>query len=133
MAISEDPPGSPSGPATDLIVNFTQTAQGLFRAGGVELTLQAVVDLAVATIEGCDFAGVFVLRAGNVTTPVKTDAVVAELDARQIGGKEGPCLDCIAQGPHLRRGPGRRSPMASLWAQRRRLRGAQRPGPVPDG
>ena len=97
MAASEDAPARPAGPATDLIVDLTQTAQGLFRAGGVELTLQAVVDLAVATIEGCDFAGVFVLKAGKVTTPVKTDAMVAQLDDCQIGGKQGPCLDCIAR------------------------------------
>jgi hypothetical protein len=98
MAASEDAPARPAGPATDLIVDLTQTAQGLFRAGGVELTLQAVVDLAVATIEGCDFAGVFVLKAGKVTTPVKTDAMVAQLDDCQIGGKQGPCLDCMAEG-----------------------------------
>jgi LytS/YehU family sensor histidine kinase len=98
MSGREDVPDLPAGPATDLLVNFAQTAQGLFRAGGVELTLQAVVDLAVATIEGCDFAGVFVLKAGTVTTPVNTDAVVAELDGRQIASKEGPCLDCMAQG-----------------------------------
>jgi len=41
---------------------------------------------------------VFVLKAGKVTTPVKTDAMVAQLDDCQIGGKQGPCLDCMAEG-----------------------------------
>ena len=98
MAARDDFPASQAGHTTELILNFTQTAHGLFLAGGVELTLQAVVDLAVATIEGCDCAGLFVLKAGRVTTPVHTDTVVAELDALQINGHEGPCLDSIAQG-----------------------------------
>jgi hypothetical protein len=98
MAARDDFPASQASPTTELILNFTQTAHGLFLAGGVELTLQAVVDLAVATIEGCDCAGLFVLKAGRVTTPVHTDTVVAELDALQINGHEGPCLDSIAQG-----------------------------------
>jgi GAF domain-containing protein len=98
MNAGDDFPASLAGPTSDLILNFTQTAQGLFLAGGVELTLQAVVDLAVATIEGCDFADLFVLKAGRVTTPVGTDPVVAQLDALQLGVGEGPCLDCMAQG-----------------------------------
>jgi GAF domain-containing protein len=101
MAASDNIPASTAGPTSDLIVNFTRTAQGLFQAGGVELTLQAIVDLAVATIEGCDFAGLFVLKAGRVTTPVNTAPVVAELDALQLDGHEGPCLDCMAQGTAL--------------------------------
>jgi GAF domain-containing protein len=101
MAWSDDVPASQAGPTTDLIVNFTRTAQGLFQAGGVELTLQATLDLAVATIEGCDFAGLFVLKAGNVTTPVHTAPIVAQLDALQLSGQEGPCLDCMAQGTAL--------------------------------
>jgi GAF domain-containing protein len=98
MTASEDAPALAAGPTSDLIVNFTVAAQSLFQAGGYELTLRAVVDLAVATIEGCDLAGVFVLKAGRITTPVYTDALVTDLDTRQIGGKEGPCLDCMAGG-----------------------------------
>jgi hypothetical protein len=45
MAASEDPAVPPSGPTTDLIVNFTRTAQSLFRAGGVGLKLQACAGL----------------------------------------------------------------------------------------
>jgi hypothetical protein len=101
MTVSDDPDVSPAAPASELIANFTQTAQGLFQAGGVELTLRAIVDLAVATIEGCDFAGLFVIKAGRVTTPVHTAPVVAELDDLQIRGNQGPCLDCMARGTAL--------------------------------
>ncbi len=34
MATSDDVTATPPGPASDLIVNFTRTAQSLFQAGG---------------------------------------------------------------------------------------------------
>ncbi len=55
----------------------------------------------MATIESCDFAGLFVLREGRVTMPVNTGPVVAELDAFQLESHQGPCLDCMAQGTVL--------------------------------
>lgn len=85
-------------PAAELIVNFTRTAQALFLAGGVEATLQAVVELAEATIEGCDFAGICLLQAGQLATPASTDTVVGEVDTLQLTAGEGPCLDALAQG-----------------------------------
>ena len=53
-----------SDPTSELVVAFARKSRALFVAGGVEATLRAVVDLAVATIEGCDFAGIFVLPRG---------------------------------------------------------------------
>ena len=97
MAGSDDLIASEAGPTSALVVNFTRVAQGLFLAGGVELTLQAVVGLAVATIESCDFAGIFALKAGRGTTSAHSDPVVAELDALQLRLREGPCLDSIAE------------------------------------
>lgn len=85
-------------PTAELTTAFSRTAEALFSAGSVKATLQSVVDLAVATIEGCDFAGIFLLRDDTVTTPVHTDPVVAEVDALQQAAGEGPCLDAIAQG-----------------------------------
>jgi hypothetical protein len=98
MAGNDDLIASEAGPTSELITNFTRMGQGLSLAGEVELMLQAVVDLAVATIEGCDFAGLSVLKMGRVTTTVHTAAVVAELDALQLSAHQGPCLDCMAQG-----------------------------------
>jgi GAF domain-containing protein len=79
------------------MANFARTARALFLAGGVEATLRAVVNLAVATIEGCDFAGVFVLEKGRVTTPVGTGTLVGTIDGLQLRAQEGPCLDVIAR------------------------------------
>lgn len=45
--------------------------------------MQQVVDLAVSTVEGCDFAGIFVLDGDKVITPVATDPIVVEIDALQ--------------------------------------------------
>jgi GAF domain-containing protein len=82
----------------ELSRNVSETAQVLFTAGTVSGTLSSVVDLAVATIDGCDFAGIFLLDGGVVTTPAHTDPLVIEVDALQQRAAEGPCLDAIAHG-----------------------------------
>lgn len=82
-------------PTTELIARFSETASALFSAGGVIDTLQQVVDLAAETIEGCDFAGVFLLGGDSITTPVHTDPLVVEIDALQRQCEEGPCLAAI--------------------------------------
>jgi GAF domain-containing protein len=84
-------------PLSALTSNLTETAQILFAAGSVHDTLAQVVAVAVHTIEGCDFAGLFLLEAGVVVTPVRTDSVVEEIDALQRESGQGPCLDAIAQ------------------------------------
>ena len=80
-----------------LTANLSETAQILFSAGGVHDTLEQVVAVAVHTIEGCDFAGLFLLEGGVVVTPVHTDQVVEEIDTLQRESGQGPCLDAIAQ------------------------------------
>jgi GAF domain-containing protein len=82
---------------TELAASFSETARILFSAGSVVDTLGAVVDLAVVTIEGCDFAGLFLIVDDVVTTPVHTDPIVVEVDALQQQTGEGPCLDAISQ------------------------------------
>lgn len=85
-------------PTNELIGGFSETALALFSAGGVIDTLQRVVDLAAETIEGCDFAGVFLLSGVSITTPVHTDPLVVEIDTLQHQCEEGPCLAAIAHG-----------------------------------
>jgi hypothetical protein len=93
-----DTPDDPQShdPTAELDASLAEMAQVLFAAGDLEHTLQSTVDLAVATIEGCDYAGIFVLVGGTVSTPVHTDPIVIEIDALQHGAGEGPCLDAIA-------------------------------------
>jgi ANTAR domain/GAF domain len=80
----------------ELSRNVTESAQVLFTAGGVSSTLSSLVDLAVATIDGCDLAGIFLLDGDVVTAPVHTDALVIAVDTLQHRAGEGPCLDAIA-------------------------------------
>jgi hypothetical protein len=85
-------------PTTALTSDFSQIAQILFSAGGVEETLAQVVNLALSTVEGCDFAGIFLVENGVVVTPVHTHPIVTEVDALQHLTGEGPCLDAISRG-----------------------------------
>jgi GAF domain-containing protein len=80
-----------------LAANLSETAQILFSAGSVHATLEQVVAVAVHTIEGCDFAGLFLLEGGVVVTPVHTHQVVEEIDTLQRESGQGPCLDAIAE------------------------------------
>ena len=86
-----------SDPASDLAANFSEAAQLLFGAGSVPDTLAQVVELAVATVEGCDFAGLFLLEKDVITSPIHTDPIVDEVDALQHECGEGPCLDAITR------------------------------------
>ncbi|MHB8246019.1 MAG: GAF and ANTAR domain-containing protein [Acidimicrobiales bacterium] len=62
-----------------------------------EPVLALVAQLAVVTIEGCDFAGVFLPSGASVQIPGPADGVVTALDALVGVAGEAPCLDAIAQ------------------------------------
>jgi hypothetical protein len=94
---SQAPPTVAEDSLTEFANSFSETARILFAAGSVTNTLLSVVELAVSTIEGCDFAGLFLIDAGTVTTPVHTDPLVVVVDSLQRQTNEGPCLDAIAQ------------------------------------
>ena len=66
MTIGEHPV-TPDDRSSELTASFSETAQALFSAGNPADTLRAVVDLAVETIDGCDFASIFVLDANTFT------------------------------------------------------------------
>ncbi len=91
-------PVIPDDRSSELTASFSETAQALFSAGNPADTLRAVVDLAVETIDGCDFASIFVLDGNTLTIPVGTDSVAAGADMVQHRAGEGPGLDAIARG-----------------------------------
>lgn len=82
----------------ELIASFSETAQALFSAGSPTETLRAVVDLAVQTIDGCDFASIFVLGGDSSANSVGTDSVAAGVDVAQHRAGEGPGVDAITKG-----------------------------------
>ena len=89
-AVGEDATAELSG-------TISKTVEALFSEGSVSDTLNQLVALAVATVEGCDYAGIFVAEGAAVSTPYSTDPVVIELDDIQRHTGEGPCLDAMAQ------------------------------------
>ena len=98
MDFIEDDTSIDEGHVSELTLNFSETAQILFSASSVADTLSQVMELAVATIEGCDFASLFLIDGDAVSGPVHTDPIMAEVDALQHRTGEGPCLDAIVQG-----------------------------------
>jgi hypothetical protein len=93
-----EPHTTDKDPASALVGSYLEMARTLFSAGSPTITLQSVVNLAVETIEGCDYAGIFVLDGNALRTSVHTDPIVIDLDDAQRRWGEGPCLDAIAQG-----------------------------------
>ena len=82
-------------PYGEVAVAFAEIARTLFSDPTVEGTLQQIAGFAVATVEGCDAAGISLLMGTEVTTPVWSDAVALEIDTVQYETGEGPCLDVI--------------------------------------
>ena len=80
-----------------LAAEFADISQALFAAGSERDTLEMIVDLAVDTIEGCDFSGIFILDGDQVTAPARTAEILAEIDGLQRQTGEGPCLAAIAE------------------------------------
>jgi len=78
--------------------HFSDVARTLFAPGSVTGSMQLTVDLAVSAIDGCDAAGMFVVRDGQVITAASSDPIVVELDELQFTSNEGPCLDAVAEG-----------------------------------
>lgn len=81
-----------------LTTDLSTVARALFAAGDVSATLQAVVDLATATVDGCDFASIFVGDPTDAGRPIVTDSVVARIDELQRQTGEGPCIDAARDG-----------------------------------
>src|SRR3954471_20818700 len=74
---------------------FARISQRLLAEPESERTLQSVVDLAVDSIDGCDYAGISMRHRNRVETPALTDPLVAQLDGWQYELSEGPCLDAV--------------------------------------
>ena len=96
------------GVLDDLVPGFVGVAQAVLSADTEQAILQRVVDTAVATIEGCDLAGITVFGEHGVTTSSHSHPTVIEIDAVQHASAEGPCLDAVSsERGGVRRRPGR--------------------------
>ena len=79
----------------ELSETFADIAQALLSEHSVEATLQRIAELAVKTIDGCDYAGMTLVKGKQLSTPASTADVPTDVDAIQIDTGEGPCLDAI--------------------------------------
>jgi transcriptional regulator with GAF, ATPase, and Fis domain len=73
---------------------FAKLSQQLL-AESTDRTLQMVVDQAVDTIPGCDYAGVSINHHRKLETPAASHQLVNELDGLQYQLEEGPCIDAV--------------------------------------
>jgi transcriptional regulator with GAF, ATPase, and Fis domain len=78
-----------------LAETFAEVARALLGEPDTQHTLQRIVHLAVATVEGCDHAGMNLVRSNKIDTAAANDDVGPRVDALQDETGEGPCLDAI--------------------------------------
>jgi GAF domain-containing protein len=76
-------------PDPDLLAGLARQLAAETDRDGV---LRRVVDVAVTEIDGAEHAGITVLAARTVTTPVATSNLVRDVDQFQYATGEGPCL-----------------------------------------
>lgn len=76
---------------------IARVARALQAEPSAQATLQKMVDLAVATIEGCDHAGITVIHNSTFHTPAATGQVPRQVDHIQYSTGQGPCLDAIRE------------------------------------
>ncbi len=83
--------------ARDLTETFARVARELMHQGDLLGTLERIVELAVETIDGCDFAGLSLIRGREIESPAQSDEMVAVADRLQVELGEGPCLSAIRE------------------------------------
>ena len=76
-----------------LIQNLNELTELLAAKETVADTLQRVAQLARATIDGCDSAGVTLVDEGKGRTAAATDDFTLKIDVDQYANDEGPCLE----------------------------------------
>ncbi|MFF3643492.1 GAF and ANTAR domain-containing protein [Streptomyces sp. NPDC002564] len=79
-------------------VKMASMARDLLAQESVTATLDKVTASAVELVEGCDAAGVLILRKKQVQTLSPTEPLVEESDRLQEKLGEGPCFDAACTG-----------------------------------
>jgi GAF domain-containing protein len=72
---------------------FARLSNELASEPDTEQTVQRVIELAQASIPGCDFAGFTLTRPDRLETAAATDPLIAVLDQAQHELAQGPCLE----------------------------------------
>jgi GAF domain-containing protein len=75
---------------------LSELARTLQDEEGVGQTLQAIVEAAVGTVPGAEYAGVSMIEdRRTLATPAATDELVVKVDQAQYDTGQGPCLDAL--------------------------------------
>ncbi|WBQ03500.1 ANTAR domain-containing protein [Kribbella sp. CA-293567] len=75
---------------------FAELAVELHDSGGVEETVEAVVEFALQALD-CSYAGIaLAVRGRRFEVPAVTDPVVAAIYESQVAGGKGPLVECMA-------------------------------------
>jgi GAF domain-containing protein len=77
----------------ELVAEIAAIAGAVLSGNTLEETLRQVVSTAVAAMDGCDSAGVFVVDGRSLRSVASTSDAVVDLDRLQDMLGEGPCLD----------------------------------------
>lgn len=89
----------------ELAATLAGMARDLLAQPTVQLTLDRIVVHAVDLVDGCEAAGIMVVRDGRVTTVAATHDLARESDRIQGELGEGPCLNTLLDGEQVFRIP----------------------------
>lgn len=82
--------------AEELDARLASAARSMEAEAGVHDTMGRAAELAVELIDGCDHAGISVVRRGRtIEVPVATDEEFRKLEELQHTLGEGPCFDAL--------------------------------------
>ncbi|UZN04629.1 PP2C family protein-serine/threonine phosphatase [Cellulomonas sp. S1-8] len=74
---------------------MAEVARALQAETDPQHTLQRMVDLAVTTVTGCDYAAVSLFAPDRIYTPAASHDVARQVDLIQYDTDQGPCLSAI--------------------------------------
>jgi hypothetical protein len=80
-----------------LATGLARMARDLLAQNSVQQALDRIVTHAVKLVDGCEAAGILVVRDRQVQTLAVTDNVVRASDRLQAELREGPCFDAARQ------------------------------------
>ncbi len=90
-----------AGPSDDVIEvaeTFARVARTLAEEhDDLQGALEKIVQLAVESLDACEFAGVSLVEKGKITSPASSDEVPRKVDKIQTETGEGPCVDAIKE------------------------------------
>lgn len=92
-----------SRPPEDLPTALARMARDLLAQETLEQTLNRIVAYAVELVDGCEVAGILVVRDARVRTLATTGELAARSDRLQGELREGPCHDATRRGEEVYR------------------------------